>query len=54
MADERKEKKTPMCKVGKSGDIERIKRRVKDAKHVCTKCGRAASDRAYLCKPTEI
>lgn len=54
MADEKSGKKTPMCKVGKSGDLERIKRRVRDAKFVCSKCGRAARDRAYLCKPTEI
>ena len=54
MADEKSGKKTPMCKVGKSGDLERIKRRVRDAKFICTKCGRAARDRAYLCKPAEI
>jgi hypothetical protein len=47
-------KKTSMCKVGKSGDLDRIRRRVKDAKFFCSKCGRAARDRAYLCKPTDI
>lgn len=47
-------RKTPMCKIGKAGDLERIRRRVRDAKCFCAKCGRAANDRIYLCKPTDI
>ena len=47
-------RKTPMCKVGKEGDLERIRRRVRGANFFCAKCGRAAHDRVYLCKPTEI
>jgi len=47
-------RKTPMCKIGKSGDLERIKKRVRGAKFICTKCGRAARDREYLCKPEDL
>lgn len=57
MAEQKAEgqrRKTPMCKVGREGDLERIRRRVRGSKYFCSKCGRAAHDRVYLCKPTEI
>jgi hypothetical protein len=47
-------RKKTMCKVGKEGDLERIRRRVRDSKYFCAKCGRAARSKVYLCKPTEI
>ncbi|HWR89570.1 MAG TPA: hypothetical protein VN260_04890 [Dissulfurispiraceae bacterium] len=47
-------KKKSMCKVGKEGDLERIRRRVRDSKYFCAKCGRAAHSKVYLCKPTAI
>ncbi len=47
-------RKSPMCKIGKGGDLERIRSRVRGAKFFCAKCGRAAHDRIYLCKPTGI
>jgi hypothetical protein len=46
-----------MCK-WKAADIKKdfsgFKKRVKDAKFACLKCGRVAADKKHLCKPVEL
>lgn len=43
-----------LCKLAKRGDIEQVRKLVKDAAFVCKKCGRAAREQENLCEPTRI
>jgi hypothetical protein len=35
-------------------DFKKLSRAVSGARYICCRCGRAASSKKYLCKPTEM
>ena len=43
-----------LCKIAKREDRELIRQLVRDARYVCSKCGRSAHDGANLCKPVKM
>jgi hypothetical protein len=43
-----------LCKVVKKGDFDLLRELVRDAQHLCGKCGRAANSPARLCRPEKI
>lgn len=43
-----------LCKLVKRDDLEQVRKLVKDAAFLCTKCGRAAREPDNLCKPSRI
>lgn len=46
----------PLCELKKTlkRDLKVYLQLVRDATHVCTKCGRCANDKDLLCKPAKI
>jgi hypothetical protein len=46
----------PLCELKKSlkGELKIYIELVKDATHVCKKCGRVANDKDLLCKPVKM
>ncbi len=53
-----KKEKTKLCKLAKkefiNTNLKEYSELVKIPKFVCTKCGRAAGEKKYLCKPVEL
>jgi hypothetical protein len=43
-----------LCKIAKKSGPEKIRNIVKDAKYLCSKCGRAAREEVNLCKPVDL
>jgi hypothetical protein len=43
-----------LCKLAKRGDLEKVRKLVKDAAFICQKCGRAARDKENLCAPSPL
>lgn len=43
-----------LCKLAKREEFDRIRELVKGAAWYCAKCGRAARDKASLCRPEPL
>ena len=43
-----------ICRIIVRGDLERIKKLVKDTRFFCKNCGRAAHEKENLCNPAKI
>lgn len=43
-----------LCKLAKRDDLKAIAESAREGKYICRKCGRTASDRAYLCKAVAV
>jgi len=43
-----------ICRIILKGDLERIKKLVKDTRFFCKNCGRAAHEKENLCNPSKI
>jgi hypothetical protein len=45
-----------LCELKKllKADLKSYKRYVREATHVCTRCGRVANDKKLLCKPERL
>ncbi|MFW9908985.1 MAG: hypothetical protein ACFFEF_10450 [Candidatus Thorarchaeota archaeon] len=43
-----------MCDLSDAKDIEEMKKRSRNAKWICSECGRVAHDKKHLCEPIEL
>ncbi len=51
-------KEKGLCKLVKEDALEKalkdFKKLVENPTHICTKCGRVANDKTFLCKPEKL
>ncbi len=46
--------KNHICRLIIGGDLERVKKLVRDTQYYCKNCGRSAHDKENLCNPSKL